>query len=131
MFSRLNERHVIKTFNAIRPIILLCPLEVGLLKLLPPLISDPNLAPIDGGWSQWGPWGPCSGEGVQYGPSCGPGAGWKERRRTCNSPAPKHGGSDCEGDKLERQACDLKPCEIRKATAWTPWVIIQGVYSKR
>ncbi|XP_028156400.1 semaphorin-5B [Ostrinia furnacalis] len=87
---------------------------------LPPC-PDPELAPIDGGWSSWGPWSACTSAG---GANCGPSAGWKERRRNCSDPAPKHGGADCEGNKTERQICDLRPCEVRKATAWTPWVQI-------
>ncbi|GBP26619.1 Semaphorin-5A [Eumeta japonica] len=87
---------------------------------LPPC-PDPNLVPVDGGWSQWGPWTTCTSEG---GPICGPNAGWRERRRTCNNPVPKYGGADCDGIKIEKQICDLRPCEIRRVTAWTPWVQI-------
>ncbi|XP_047511358.1 semaphorin-5B [Pieris napi] len=86
---------------------------------LPPC-PDPNLAPVDGGWSSWSAWSPCSGVG------CGINSGAKERRRNCSNPAPKHGGSDCEGPKYERLPCDLRPCEVRKATAWTPWVQMLG-----
>ncbi|XP_046971911.1 semaphorin-5B [Vanessa cardui] len=84
---------------------------------LPPC-PDPALAPVDGSWSAWGVWSPCTGSG------CGAGAGARERRRTCDSPAPQHGGADCDGPRVERQPCDLRPCELRKATAWTPWVQI-------
>ncbi|XP_045779006.1 semaphorin-5B [Maniola jurtina] len=84
---------------------------------LPPC-PDPALAPVDGSWSPWGTWSPCTGTG------CGAGAGMKERRRVCGSPAPKHGGADCDGPRSERQPCDLRQCELRKATAWTPWVQI-------
>lgn len=79
---------------------------------------DPALAPVDGSWSPWGPWSACTGTG------CGAAAGSRERRRVCDKPAPQHGGADCEGSRTERQTCDLKPCELRKATAWTPWVQI-------
>ncbi|XP_022815320.1 semaphorin-5A [Spodoptera litura] len=89
---------------------------------LPPC-PDPNLAAVDGGWSDWGPWSTCTASG---GPGCGPSGGWKERHRECNNPTPKNGGSDCEGLTTERQACDMAPCEVRKATAWTPWVQIPG-----
>nr|XP_032522698.1 semaphorin-5B-like [Danaus plexippus plexippus] len=78
----------------------------------------PALASIDGSWSPWGPWSACTGAG------CGVGGGTRERRRVCGSPAPRHGGADCEGPRFERQSCDLRPCEVRKATAWTPWVQI-------
>ncbi|XP_063381388.1 semaphorin-5B [Cydia fagiglandana] len=89
---------------------------------LPPC-PDPALAPVDGGWSAWGPWSACTAAG---GPGCGPSAGWKERKRTCTNPEPKYGGADCEGGKVDRQVCDMRPCEIRKGTAWTPWVQIPG-----
>ncbi|CAH2095397.1 unnamed protein product [Euphydryas editha] len=84
---------------------------------LPPC-PDPALAPVDGSWSPWGPWSLCTGTG------CGPAAGSRERRRVCDKPAPQHGGADCEGPPTEKQTCDLRPCELRKATAWTPWVQI-------
>ncbi|XP_049884796.1 semaphorin-5A-like [Pectinophora gossypiella] len=87
---------------------------------LPPC-PDPELAPVDGGWSPWSSWSPCTSTG---GTACGPAAGWRERRRTCTDPAPKHGGADCDGNKVDRQVCDLRACEVRKATAWTPWVQI-------
>lgn len=82
------------------------------------ILLDPALAPVDGSWSPWGPWSTCSGSG------CGSGAGTRERKRVCGSPAPSHGGADCEGDDVEKQTCDLRACELRKATAWTPWVQI-------
>lgn len=89
------------------------------------LYADPALAPVDGGWSAWGPWSPCTSMG---GAGCGPAAGWRERRRTCTNPAPKHGGTDCDGNKIDRQLCDMRPCELRKATAWTRWVQIHSEY---
>ncbi|KAJ2954752.1 hypothetical protein O0L34_g3055 [Tuta absoluta] len=89
---------------------------------LPPC-PNPDLAPVDGGWSAWGPWSGCTSAG---GAGCGAAAGWRERRRACNNPAPKNGGVDCDGSKIDRQMCDLRPCELRKATAWTPWVQISG-----
>ncbi|KOB77349.1 Semaphorin-5c [Operophtera brumata] len=78
-----------------------------------------NLAPCPA----WGPWTQCTSAG---GAGCGASAGWRERRRTCTNPSPRHGGSDCDGTKIERQICDMRPCELRKATAWTPWVQIPG-----
>ena len=41
-------------------------------------------APVNGGWSAYGPYGPCSG-------------GVKTRYRTCNNPAPSCGGLGCIG----------------------------------
>ncbi|XP_045538150.1 semaphorin-5B [Papilio machaon] len=96
---------------------------------LPPC-PDPALAPVDGGWSPWGSWSACSGSG------CGPNAGTRERRRQCTDPIPQHGGADCEGQATEKQLCDLRQCEVRKATAWTPWVqipsnISDGSYTEK
>ncbi|XP_068619537.1 semaphorin 5c [Battus philenor] len=84
---------------------------------LPPC-PDPALAPVDGGWAQWSVWSACTGTG------CGLGAGTRERKRLCTDPVPQHGGADCVGARSEKQPCDLKPCDVRKATAWTPWVQI-------
>ncbi|KAM3962149.1 LOW QUALITY PROTEIN: semaphorin 5c [Aphomia sociella] len=100
---------------------------------LPPC-PDPKLVPIDGGWSAWGQWSECTSS--PPGSDCGP--GWRERRRTCTEPAPRHGGAPCDGSKLERQQCDLRPCQThqKKATAWSPWVQIpnnssDGGYTER
>lgn len=60
------------------------------------------------------------------GAGCGLSGGSKERRRDCTNPPPKNGGAECEGLNTERVPCDLPPCELRKATAWTPWVQIPG-----
>ncbi|XP_059051701.1 semaphorin-5A [Achroia grisella] len=93
---------------------------------LPPC-PDPNLVPVDGGWSAWGPWSECAA--APPGPECG--LGWRERRRTCSEPAPRHRGAPCEGSKLDRQQCDLGPCQPhhKKATAWSPWVQIPNNHS--
>ncbi|XP_050679384.1 semaphorin-5B [Leptidea sinapis] len=88
---------------------------------LPPC-PDPALAAVDGGWSSWSAWSTCTSSSA----TCGANAGVRERRRTCNDPAPKYGGADCDGARSERQPCDLRPCDVRKATAWTPWVQTLG-----
>ena len=52
--------------------------------------------PIDGSWTEFGAFGPCSvtcGDGIQV------------RSRTCTNPAPEHGGLPCVGDIQETQAC--------------------------
>ncbi|XP_075984423.1 semaphorin 5c [Anticarsia gemmatalis] len=90
---------------------------------LPPC-PDPTLAAIDGGWSDWGPWSACASN--PGGTGCGPSGGMKERKRECNNPPPKNGGAECEGLSVEKVPCDMSPCELRKATAWTPWVQIPG-----
>ncbi|XP_055359754.1 complement component C8 beta chain [Betta splendens] len=47
---------------------------------------------IDGGWSCWGGWSPCSG-------------GAKTRSRQCDNPAPGNGGMDCRGLQQESTEC--------------------------
>lgn len=57
--------------------------------------------PVDGGWSNWGPWCQCSA-------TCGPGS--KSRKRHCNNPPPLNGGRNCVGGHVEHAKCNIKPC---------------------
>nr|XP_020663692.1 uncharacterized protein LOC110086824 isoform X1 [Pogona vitticeps] len=52
--------------------------------------------PVDGRWSPWEPWTPCP-------VSCG--LGVIRRSRSCNKPAPKHGGKNCSGHGYEEGSC--------------------------
>ncbi|XP_045165423.2 coadhesin-like [Mercenaria mercenaria] len=52
--------------------------------------------PVDGGWSTWRAWYPCS-------VTCG--AGTQTRLRTCSNPKPQHGGKYCEGEPDENKNC--------------------------
>ena len=54
-----------------------------------------SLGPVDGNWEVWSPWSKCDGES-------------ETRQRSCENPAPTHGGKDCHGDKSEERQCDLK-----------------------
>ncbi|XP_063394253.1 uncharacterized protein LOC134679285 [Cydia fagiglandana] len=56
---------------------------------------------LDGGWSGWGIWGPCSR-------TCG--AGRRIRYRTCTRPVPAGGGAPCQGPKSDIKSCHLRPC---------------------
>ena len=56
---------------------------------------------VDGGFSDWDEWGPCTAE-------CG--GGDQTRSRRCDSPVPQFGGLECEGDFTECQRCNLDPC---------------------
>ncbi|NXO91774.1 CO7 protein, partial [Certhia brachydactyla] len=47
---------------------------------------------VDGHWSCWSSWSPCSG-------------GRKSRSRTCNNPSPRGGGKACLGEQHESKAC--------------------------
>ena len=57
--------------------------------------------PVDGGWAGFGEWSVCSA-------TCG--RGIRTRIRSCNSPAPDHGGADCEGENQETQDCTIQDC---------------------
>uniref|UniRef100_A0A8C0V4F6 Complement component C7 n=1 Tax=Cyanistes caeruleus TaxID=156563 RepID=A0A8C0V4F6_CYACU len=48
---------------------------------------------VDGHWSCWSSWSPCSG-------------GKKSRSRTCNNPSPRGGGKACLGEQHQSKACE-------------------------
>nr|XP_026500838.1 uncharacterized protein LOC113404217 [Vanessa tameamea] len=58
---------------------------------------------LNGGWSGWGAWGPCS-------QTCG--AGRRSRTRSCTRPIPSGGGTNCVGPKFDVGSCHLTPCEV-------------------
>ncbi|XP_019627144.1 PREDICTED: properdin-like [Branchiostoma belcheri] len=67
--------------------------------------------PVDGGWSDWGPWSTCS-------VTCG--VGTETRDRTCTNPAPENGGADCDGPAQETQECDTGvSCPVDGG--WSDW----------
>ncbi|XP_078312843.1 uncharacterized protein LOC144619278 [Crassostrea virginica] len=70
-----------------------------------------NLCPVDGAWSDWSSWSPCS-------KSCG--EGHETKTRTCTNPAPEHGGKDCPGDSKETRACIGCPAGS-SLTPWSAW----------
>ncbi|OWK57807.1 Complement component C7 [Lonchura striata] len=62
------------------------------------LHSKPNIPKcytdiVDGHWSCWSSWSPCSG-------------GRQSRSRTCNNPSPRGGGKACLGEQHESKACE-------------------------
>ena len=63
-------------------------------------INIVSLEPVNGNWSDWGPFGDCS-------VTCGSGS--KTRARTCTNPAPQHNG-ECVGNDVETAACNEQPC---------------------
>lgn len=70
-----------------------------------------NECPIDGKWSAWSA-GPCS-------KSCGLGA--KIFTRSCDSPAPKFGGKECEGLSTKTEKCVELDCPVDGGWSnWTP-----------
>ncbi|XP_028326711.1 semaphorin-5B-like isoform X2 [Gouania willdenowi] len=68
----------------------------------------------NGGWTPWSSWGQCSS-------SCS--IGFEVRQRSCNNPAPRHGGRVCVGQGQEERLCnEKKPCPVPVLwTTWSPW----------
>nr|XP_046259844.1 semaphorin-5B isoform X2 [Scatophagus argus] len=63
----------------------------------------------NGGFGPWAPWQPCNNDdGVDGVSSC------LCRSRTCDSPAPRCGGKNCEGPTIEVSNCS-------RNGGWTPW----------
>jgi len=61
--------------------------------------------PVDGGWSNYGTWTACSVK-------CG-GKGTRQRRRSCNKPAPAYGGKRCKGNDKQTAVCyATKACPV-------------------
>ncbi|XP_071373120.1 hemicentin-1, partial [Centroberyx affinis] len=73
-------------------------------------VCKERLCPVDGKWSSWVSWGTCS-------VSCG--GGTRQRTRLCASPAPQHGGRQCEGNDVHIDFCNSDPCPIHGN--WGPW----------
>ena len=64
-----------------------------------------QFCPIDGGYSQWSGFTDCT-------KSCGNGT--RSRNRTCDNPAPQHGGRKCSvlGPRVNIERCNTHPCPI-------------------
>ncbi len=56
---------------------------------------------VDGGWTQWTDWMPCS-------ITCGRGHSVKHRQ--CEEPEPEHGGLNCSGQYMQVKDCESNPC---------------------
>ena len=56
---------------------------------------------VHGNWSAWGAWSTCSA-------TCD--SGVLRRYRSCDSPPPANGGSNCKGNKDETTSCLTTPC---------------------
>ncbi|XP_076315975.1 hemicentin-1-like [Tachypleus tridentatus] len=72
------------------------------------------LVRVQGMWSPWEKWGPCS-------TTCGEGM-LQERLRVCGNPPPKNGGKGCIGPERETRMCELKPCPVDGTWGnWKEW----------
>ncbi|XP_022785365.1 A disintegrin and metalloproteinase with thrombospondin motifs adt-1-like isoform X2 [Stylophora pistillata] len=68
--------------------------------------------PVDGGWTSWGPYRPCS-------KSCSVGVQYKYRK--CEKPAPQHGGKRCVGHYKISRHCNAGACAVDGN--WSPWSV--------
>ncbi|KZC04852.1 Hemicentin-1 [Dufourea novaeangliae] len=68
-------------------------------------LNNDNSCPIDGGWTCWSLWGPCSGK-------CGY-KGKRSRHRTCNNPLPSNNGGSCVGPSYQTETCQITGCTMR------------------
>ncbi|XP_078383090.1 meprin A subunit beta-like isoform X2 [Oculina patagonica] len=60
-------------------------------------------APVNGHWSRWSEWQPCS-------KTCDEGV--RTRTRKCNNPPPAHAGKPCPGSASEQSFCIMKRCVL-------------------
>ncbi|KAJ7333857.1 Hemicentin-1 [Desmophyllum pertusum] len=71
--------------------------------------------PVDGEYSPWSGFGPCS-------KSCGSG-GFQRRFRTCSNPAPMNSGKLCYGHPVQTRACSTRRCPVDGGYGmWSPWL---------
>ncbi|XP_071145403.1 SCO-spondin-like [Mytilus edulis] len=68
--------------------------------------------PVNGEWSDWtasGCTAACGGGSMSY-------------SRTCNNPAPDHGGDDCSGSRTKSEPCNTQSCPVNGGWSdWTSW----------
>ena len=66
-------------------------------------LCNTHSCPVDGGYGEWSQFSQCSR-------TCG--GGDKKRSRSCNNPAPEHGGRNCSGlgPAQETQSCSSNKC---------------------
>ncbi|XP_061163025.1 A disintegrin and metalloproteinase with thrombospondin motifs adt-1-like [Saccostrea echinata] len=76
-------------------------------------VCNTHQCPIDGGFSEWGIWTPCT-------VTCG--RGLSTRKRFCANPRPHYGGKNCSGLYSESQLCIENQCPIDGGfNEWNLW----------
>ncbi|KAJ8303702.1 hypothetical protein KUTeg_018745 [Tegillarca granosa] len=90
---------------------------------------------VAGGFGQWTKWGTCSSDcgGIdcfhiynkqnhQEHTKTNKIRGIQFRKRLCDSPMPVNGGADCQGPRMEKQACNTQNCPIHGGFGlWGDW----------
>ncbi|XP_030746274.1 semaphorin-5B-like isoform X1 [Sitophilus oryzae] len=76
---------------------------------------------IDGGWSAWSSWSPCSA-------SCD--EGFKSRYRRCDHPVPQNEGHYCKGNDVEYSICNRQPCEDQRKQLHSEWITDYNISRK-
>lgn len=62
---------------------------------------------VDGGWSDWQKWSPCSAKcdkGIRY------------RMRSCSRPETEGSGNFCYGEFVQTSVCHVEPCKGKNIT---------------
>lgn len=73
---------------------------------------------VDGGWSEWKKWTPCSAlcdRGVRY------------RMRSCSRPEPEEFGQTCSGEYVQTSDCHVEPCKGKNEHKYT-MVCVYSIY---
>lgn len=80
--------------------------------------------PVDGGWGSWSPFSSCP-------VTCG--VGLQVSTRSCDSPAPRHGGRPCPGEGRRTSVCQTNVhCPVDGMWAeWSPWKPCKHPFSTR
>ncbi|KAL4222956.1 ADAM metallopeptidase with thrombospondin type 1 motif [Mactra antiquata] len=86
---------------------------VGEPKQTTPCAERPCIPVIDGQWSVWASYSPCTA-------TCG--SGTETRTRRCDNPAPSGGGRPCNGPASETTPCAVQACIMDGQWGeWTQW----------
>ncbi|CAI5789335.1 SCO-spondin [Podarcis lilfordi] len=82
------------------------------------LVCAFSRCPVDGGFSAWSPWAPCS-------LTCG-GLGNMTRTRECANPKPANGGKGCAGPRVDIKYCQTLDCQAVAGPTKQPVSVVPG-----